>query len=71
MIATSDEMLPGIYTYFIDATPNDAGRGLAAWSGDADSAAWRLEPGDYLETSGGLVAATPELAAKAISWSRG
>ena len=38
---------------------------------DADSAAWRLEPGHYLDTPAGLVMATPELASLAISWSRG
>ncbi|PKR90064.1 hypothetical protein CXZ10_01340 [Pleomorphomonas diazotrophica] len=71
MIATSDGMPSGIYTYFVAQPSVDAGLALAAYTSDADSPAWRLEPGDYLDMAGGLVAATPELAALAISWSRG
>lgn len=71
MIKTFDGMFSGIYAHFIEARSAAAGRGLTAGLQDADNAAWRLEPGHYVETSGGLVAATPELASLAISWSRG
>ncbi|WP_370678057.1 hypothetical protein [Pleomorphomonas sp. PLEO] len=71
MTMTSDRMLSGIKSYFVGTLAANAGRALAAYAEDADNAAWRLEPGHYLDTAGGLVAATPELASLAISWSRG
>lgn len=72
MTMTSDGSLSGINTYFVGALPANAGRAPAVIAEDADSnAVWRLEPGHYLDMAGGLVAATPELASLAISWSRG
>lgn len=71
MTMTSDEMFFGIKTYFVGSLPAKIGRAASVNSEDADNEAWRLEPGHYLDTAGGLVAATPELASLAISWSRG
>lgn len=71
MKMTSDGTLTAINTYFIGALPANAGRAMAVNAEDANNEAWRLEPGHYLDTAGGLVAATPELASLAISWSRG
>ncbi|MCM5556916.1 hypothetical protein [Pleomorphomonas sp. JP5] len=71
MKMTSDGTLTAINTYFIGVPPANVGRAMAVNAEDADNEAWRLEPGHYLDTAGGLVAATPELASLAISWSRG
>lgn len=71
MVMTFDGMFSGIYADFIESSQTHAGRSQALHVEDADNAAWRLEPGQYLETQNGLVAATPELVARAISWSRG
>lgn len=71
MIKTFDGLYAGIYANFIEASERQAGRTRPLYVEDADNAAWRLEPGHYVETHSGLVAATPELAARAISWSRG
>lgn len=71
MNMTSDGIPSGINTYFLGALPAKTGRTPVVNTEDADNDAWRLEPGHYLDTAGGLVAATPELASLAISWSRG
>lgn len=71
MTMTSDGLLSGIKTYFVGSNPTKTARAASVNSEDADNEAWRLEPGHYLDTAGGLVAATPELASLAISWSRG
>lgn len=71
MNMTSDGIPSGINTYFLGALPIKTGRAQVVIAEDADNEAWRLEPGHYLDTAGGLVAATPELASLAISWSRG
>ena len=71
MVMTFDGLYAGIYANFIEASQRQASRTRPLYVEDADNAAWRLEPGHYVETSGGLVAATPELASLAISWSRG
>jgi hypothetical protein len=71
MTMTSDGLFSGIKTYFMGTLPTKTGRVPVVIAEDADNEAWRLEPGHYLDTAGGLVAATPELASLAISWSRG
>lgn len=71
MIMTFDGLFSGIYADFINASQTHADHSRALHVEDADNAAWRLEPGQYVETQGGLVAATPELVSRAISWSRG
>lgn len=68
---TFDVMLSGINTYVVGTLAVDVGRLLTARARDTHGTAWKLEPGHYLDTASGLVAATPELAARAISWSRG
>lgn len=71
MTMTSDGIPSGINTYFLGAFATKNGRTPVVIAEDADNDAWRLEPGHFLDTAGGLVAATPELASLAISWSRG
>lgn len=71
MIVTFDGVFSGIYADFVKASQNQAGRSQALHVEDADNVAWRLEPGQYLETRGDLVEATPELVSRAIAWSRG
>ncbi len=71
MMTTSDVTTSAIGTYFMEARPIPDDRRRSVHAEDADSAAWRLEPGHYLDTPAGLVMATPELASLAISWSRG
>ena len=71
MTMTSDGMFFGIKTYLMGTLPSKTRRAPAVIAEDADNEAWRLEPGHYLDTASGLVAATPELASLAISWSRG
>lgn len=71
MVMTFDGLYSGIYAKFIEASQARIGHAPALHVEDADNVAWRLEPGNYLDTRGDLVAATPELAARAISWSRG
>lgn len=71
MVMAFDGLYAGIYANFIEASQRHAGRTRPLYVEDADNAAWRLEPGHFVETQGGLVAATPELASRAISWSRG
>ncbi len=71
MVMTFDGVFSGIYANYIESSRAHARRAQAVSVEDADNAAWRLEPGHYVETQNGLVAATPELASLAISWSRG
>lgn len=71
MVMTFDGIFSGIYANFIESSQAHTRRVQALHVEDADNAAWRLEPGHYLETRGGLVEATPELVSRAISWSRG
>lgn len=71
MVMTFDGIYSGIYANFIESSQGYAGRARPLYVEDASNPAWRLEPGQYIETREGLVAATPELAARAISWSRG
>lgn len=71
MIMTFDAMLSGINTYVVGTLAVEVGRLLTIHGHGSHGTAWKLESGHYLDTAGGLVAATPELAARAISWSRG
>jgi len=71
MNTTFDVVLSGINTYVVGTLAVDVGRLMTARAHAVDGAAGRLEPGHYLDTPGGLVVATPELAGRAISWSRG
>jgi len=71
MMTTSDMTTSAIGVYFMESHPSIDDHRRSVRAEDADSAAWRLEPGHYLDTPAGLVMATPELASRAISWSRG
>lgn len=71
MMTTSIAKTSAILAYFMDSRPGHDEQRRKLKVEDADSAAWRLEPGHFLDTQDGLVTATPELASRAISWSRG
>lgn len=71
MMTTSIAKTSAIRAYFMESRPSLDDRRRPVHAEDADSAAWRLEPGHFLDTQDGLVMATPELASRAISWSRG
>jgi hypothetical protein len=71
MITTLDAAISGLNTYLGGMFAMEIGLVSGARSRAADGVAWQLEPGHYLDVAGGLIAATPELAARAITWSRG